>query len=70
MEVIYSAKKVEQINDYFFIDTYKLNKYEMKRETITNNDNDFLTKWNESDNKYLHMKRWDEIIITKMSEEI
>jgi len=34
------------------------------------NDNDFLTKLNESDNKYLHMRRWDEKIITKMSEEI
>jgi len=34
------------------------------------NDNDFLTKWNKSDNNYLHMRRWDEIIITKMSEEI
>jgi len=34
------------------------------------NDNDFLTKWNKSDNKYLHMRRWDEKIITKMSEEI
>jgi len=34
------------------------------------NDNDFSTKWYESDNKYLHMRRWDEIIITKMSEEI
>jgi len=34
------------------------------------NDNDFLAKWNESDKKYLHMRRWDEKIITKMSEEI
>jgi len=33
-------------------------------------DNDFLTKWNESDKKYLHIRRWDEIIITKKSEEI
>jgi len=38
------------------------------RKFLTANDNDFLTKWNESDtNIYI----WgDEIIITKMSEEI
>jgi len=29
MEVIYSAKKVEQINDYLFIDTYNSNKIKM-----------------------------------------
>jgi len=38
---------------------------------LNDNDNDFLTKWNESETKYLHMRRWDEMIITKMmSEEI
>jgi len=36
---------------------------------FNDNDNDLLTQWNESDNKYLHM-RLDEKIITKMSEEI
>jgi len=30
------------------------------RCSVNDNDNDFLTKWNESDQKYLHMRRWDE----------
>jgi len=33
-----------------------------KLKLINNNNNDFLTKWNESDN---NMRRWDDIIITK-----
>jgi len=35
MEVIYCAEKVEQINDYLFIDTYKLNKIKIGVNEMT-----------------------------------
>jgi len=38
MEEIYTASKVEQINDYLFIDTYKLNNIKIGVNDMTVND--------------------------------
>jgi len=40
----------------------------IKGKDGNDNDNDFLTQWNESGIKYLHMRRWDEKIITNEDE--
>jgi len=40
MEVIYSAYKVEQINDYLFIDTYKSNKIKIRMNEMRVNDSE------------------------------
>jgi len=45
MEVIYSAKKVEQINDYLFIDTYKSNNIRIGVDDMTVNDSEMSVKW-------------------------
>jgi len=44
MEVIYSAEKVEKINDYLFIDTYKSNKLKIGVNEITVNDSEMCAR--------------------------
>jgi len=45
MEVIIVPKKVEQINDYLFIDTYKSNKIKTGVNEMTVNDSEMCVRW-------------------------
>jgi len=45
MEEIYSAWKVEQINDYLFIDTYNLNNIKVGVNDMTVNDSEMCVRW-------------------------
>jgi len=44
MEDLYSAYKIEQINDYSFIDTYKSNNIKVGVNDITVNDNEMCVR--------------------------
>jgi len=44
MEVIYSAKTVEEINDYIFIDSYKSNKIKIGVNEMTLNDSEMCVR--------------------------
>jgi len=45
MEEIYSAYKVEQINDHLFIDTYKANNIKIGVNVMTVNDSEMCVRW-------------------------
>jgi len=45
MEVIYSAKNVEQINDFLFIDTYKSNKIKIGMNAMRVNFSEMSMRW-------------------------
>jgi len=44
MEEIYSSKKVEQINDHLFIDTYKSNNIKIGVNAMTVNDSEMSVR--------------------------
>jgi len=44
MEEIYSAKKVEQINDHLFIDSYKSNNIKTGVNDMTVNDSEMCVR--------------------------
>jgi len=66
MEVIYSANKLEQINDYLFIDIYKVNKVQIGMNEMWVNDSEMSMRWKRG--QYPRYQSWDskvKYIITK-----
>jgi len=44
-DLAYSANTFEQINDYLFVDTYKLNKIKVGANDMTMNDSKMCMRW-------------------------
>jgi len=63
MEVIYSAWKVEQINDYLFIDTYKSNKVKIGVKIMTVNDSERCVRWYQSPNEACNIMPSDAVML-------
>jgi len=52
-------KKVEQINDYLFMNTYKSNDIKRGMNEMRVNDNEMSTRWNTKLGQYQIYKSWE-----------
>jgi len=54
-------KKVDQINDHLFIDTYKSSNINIDVNDTTVNDSEMCVKWKDEAGQYRRYQSWDSL---------